>query len=86
MKGLWNQNYFKNDGSIVLELGCGWGQYTLALAKKYPNKNFIGIDKKGDRIWQGAKRGLGSAEISTGTGIKFEIGALKNAIFSRFLI
>ena len=54
-KGNWNQVYFKNDNPLVLELGCGKGEYTVALAKKYPNKNYIGVDIKGARFWRGAK-------------------------------
>lgn len=53
-KGNWNNDFFKNDKPIVLELGCGKGEYTVAMAKKYPNKNFIGVDIKGARIWYGA--------------------------------
>ncbi|HOH96495.1 MAG: tRNA (guanosine(46)-N7)-methyltransferase TrmB [Paludibacteraceae bacterium] len=53
-KGKWN-SFFGNDNPIVLELGCGKGEYTVGLARKYPNKNFIGIDIKGARIWTGAK-------------------------------
>ena len=55
MKGRWNEKFFQNDQPIVLELGCGKGEYTLGLARKYPEKNFIGIDIKGARIWRGAK-------------------------------
>ena len=55
MKGKWNEDFFKNDHPIVLELGCGKGEYTVALAKKFPEKNFIGIDIKGARFWRGAK-------------------------------
>ena len=55
LKGKWNQNYFKNNNPIVLELGCGKGEYSIGLADKYPNKNFIGIDLKGARFWRGAK-------------------------------
>lgn len=54
LKGKWNQDFFKNDNPIVLELGCGKGEYTYGLAKKYPGKNFIGIDLKGARMWKGA--------------------------------
>ena len=55
LKGKWNQNYFKNNNPIVLELGCGKGEYSIGLADKYQNKNFIGIDLKGARFWRGAK-------------------------------
>lgn len=54
LKGKWN-SFFKNDNPIVLELGCGKGEYTIALAKKNSNKNYIGIDIKGARFWRGAK-------------------------------
>lgn len=55
LKGNWRSNFFKNDNPIVLELGCGKGEYTVNLAKRYPDKNFIGIDIKGARFWRGAK-------------------------------
>jgi tRNA (guanine-N7-)-methyltransferase len=55
LRGKWNQDYFKNINPIVLELGCGKGEYSVGLAEKYPNKNFIGIDLKGARFWRGAK-------------------------------
>lgn len=55
LKGNWKAQVFKNDNPIVLELGCGKGEYTIALAERYPNKNFIGIDIKGARFWRGAK-------------------------------
>ncbi|HLV70615.1 MAG TPA: tRNA (guanosine(46)-N7)-methyltransferase TrmB [Xanthomarina sp.] len=58
LKGNWNKTYFKNTNPLVLELGCGKGEYTVALAKKYPNKNVIGIDIKGARFWRGAKTAL----------------------------
>ena len=57
LKGKWN-TFFKNDNPIVLELGCGKGEYTLALGKKNPKKNFIGVDIKGARFWRGAKTAL----------------------------
>ena len=57
-KGNWKKEYFKNDNPITLELGCGKGEYTLGLARKYPNKNFIGIDIKGARLWRGATTAL----------------------------
>ena len=54
MKGRWGRDFFKNDNPIVLELGCGRGEYTVGLAKKFPDKNFIGVDIKGARMWSGA--------------------------------
>ena len=58
MKGKWNELFFGNDHPIVLELGCGKGEYTVGLAKLYPEKNFIGIDIKGARMWSGATQSL----------------------------
>ena len=55
LKGRWHQDFFHNDRPIVLELGCGRGEYTVQLAKADPEKNYIGIDVKGARIWSGAK-------------------------------
>lgn len=58
MKGRWNELFFKNENPIVLELGCGKGEYTVELAKQFPDKNYIGVDIKGARIWTGAKASL----------------------------
>ncbi len=55
LKGNWQRDFFKNNNPIILELGCGKGDYTTGLAEKYPDKNFIGIDIKGARLWSGAK-------------------------------
>lgn len=55
LKGHWNKEFFKNPNPIVLELGCGRGEYTVGLANLYPEKNFIGVDIKGARMWTGAK-------------------------------
>lgn len=55
LKGSWKQDFFKNENPIVLELGCGRGEYTVNLAELFPDKNFIGIDWKGARLWRGAK-------------------------------
>ena len=56
LKGKWHKEHFKNQKPIVLELGCGKGEYTIGLAQKHPEKNFIGVDIKGNRIWTGAKQ------------------------------
>ncbi|MEO1513844.1 MAG: tRNA (guanosine(46)-N7)-methyltransferase TrmB [Bacteroidota bacterium] len=58
LKGNWASGHFGNDKPIVLELACGRGEYCLALARKFPDKNFIGVDIKGARIWKGAKIAL----------------------------
>lgn len=55
IKGNWNANFFKNNNPIVLELGCGKGEYTVGLAENDKTKNYIGVDIKGSRMWQGAK-------------------------------
>ena len=55
LKGHWRSDFFHNDNPIVLELGCGKGEYTVALAERNPSRNFIGIDIKGARMWRGAK-------------------------------
>jgi tRNA (guanine-N7-)-methyltransferase len=55
VKGKWNKELFKNENPIVLELGCGKGEYTVGLATNFPKNNFIGIDIKGARMWRGAK-------------------------------
>lgn len=57
-KGKWNEKVFKNSNPVVVELGCGKGEYTVGLAERNPDKNFIGIDIKGARIWKGAKKSL----------------------------
>lgn len=58
LKGLWNSRYFNNQNPVILELGCGKGEYTTGLARKFPENNFIGIDAKGARIWRGALTAL----------------------------
>jgi tRNA (guanine-N7-)-methyltransferase len=58
LKGKWAAEYFNNSNPVILELGCGKGEYTTCLAEKYPQKNFIGIDIKGDRLWKGSKTAL----------------------------
>ena len=69
MKGRWNELFFYNNNPIVLELGCGKGEYTVGLGRLYPDKNFIGVDIKGARLWTGAKE-------------SFEAG-MKNVAFLR---
>lgn len=54
-KGNWNKLFFKNTNPIVVELGCGKGEYTINLAKRNPSVNYIGVDIKGARFWRGAK-------------------------------
>jgi tRNA (guanine-N7-)-methyltransferase len=58
MKGHWHEQYFHNDHPIVLELGCGKGEYTIGLAQQYPDVNFIGVDIKGARMWTGATQAV----------------------------
>lgn len=58
LKGNWKRDYFKNDHPIVLELGCGKGEYSIGMAQHFPDKNFVGVDIKGARIWVGAKEAV----------------------------
>ncbi len=58
LKGRWHESVFKNENPIVVELGCGRGEYTIGLAENNPNKNYIGVDIKGNRIWTGAKHAI----------------------------
>lgn len=58
LKGKWRSDYFKNNNPIVLELGCGKGEYTIGLSENNPGKNYIGVDIKGNRIWTGAKQAI----------------------------
>ena len=58
MRGNWGKEFFGNDNPIVIELGCGRGEYTVGLARRYPDKNFIGVDIKGARMWTGATEAI----------------------------
>lgn len=80
LKGNWRTKFFNNQNPIVLELGCGKGEYTLGLAKKYPHKNFLGIDIKGARFWRGAKTAL--AENLTNVGFMRTQIELVDAVFA----
>jgi tRNA (guanine-N7-)-methyltransferase len=60
IKGKWRSDYFRNDNPITLELACGRGEYSVNLAKRFPEKNFIGVDIKGERIWKGSTLALES--------------------------
>jgi len=58
LKNNWNHDYFKNNKDIILELGCGKGEYTIGLAERFPDKNYIGVDIKGARMWRGCKTAI----------------------------
>ena len=72
LKGRWHSDFFHNDNPIILELGCGKGEYTIALAERNPNANYIGVDIKGARMWRGAK-------TATENGMK-NVGFLRTRI------
>lgn len=72
LKGKWRTEYFKNENPIILELGCGKGEYTIGLAKAFPNQNFIGIDRKGARLWRGCKDGI-EQEIRNAAFLRIKI-------------
>lgn len=55
LKGKWNADYFHNENPIIVEVGCGRGEYTVSMARHFPDKNFIGMDRKGARLWRGCK-------------------------------
>ena len=65
-KGKWNSDFFKNTNPIIVELGCGKGEYTIGLAERNPNVNYVGIDVKGARFWRGAKTAVDSAMNNVG--------------------
>lgn len=75
MKGLWSAAHFGNANPVVLELACGKGEYTVNMARLFPDKNFIGIDYKGNRIWRGAKTAL-EEDISNVAFLRIQIETL----------
>ncbi|WP_297970551.1 tRNA (guanosine(46)-N7)-methyltransferase TrmB [uncultured Capnocytophaga sp.] len=77
LKGVWARDFFKNNHPIVLELGCGKGEYTVNLAKEYPDKNFIGVDIKGARFWRGAKTAL-EEQIPNAAFLRTQIELIDN--------
>ncbi|MDN5205550.1 tRNA (guanosine(46)-N7)-methyltransferase TrmB [Fulvivirgaceae bacterium BMA10] len=72
MRGNWQKEHFKNDHDIVLEIGCGRGEYTVGLAQVFPDRNFIGIDIKGDRIWVGSTRAM-SLELKNAAFLRTQV-------------
>lgn len=66
LKGRWKSDFFRNDNNIILELGCGRGEYTTGLAKRFPENNYIGVDIKGARLWRGAKTGTENSILNAG--------------------
>ncbi len=76
-KGCWNDIYFRNSNPIYLELGCGKGEYTVGLGRKYSNRNYIGVDIKGARMWRGAKTAL-EEQINNVAFVRTQIGFLWN--------
>lgn len=72
LKGKWNEKHFKNDFPLSLELACGRGEYTLQLSEHFPERNFIGVDVKGARIWKGAKIAL-EKELSNAAFLRTRI-------------
>jgi tRNA (guanine-N7-)-methyltransferase len=66
LKGRWASDFFGNSNPIILELGCGKGEYTIGLARKHPENNYLGLDIKGNRIWRGAKTALEENMVNVG--------------------
>jgi tRNA (guanine-N7-)-methyltransferase len=75
LKGKWASEFFKNNNPVVLELACGKGEYTVNLGRLFPQKNFIGVDYKGNRIWRGAKTALEDGVTNVGF-LRIQIEAL----------
>jgi len=66
LKGKWKQEFFKNENPLILELGCGKGEYSVGLGQYFPDKNFLGIDIKGARFWRGAKTAVENGMMNVG--------------------
>lgn len=77
IKGNWSSLYFKNSNPIVVELACGKGEYSVALASRFPDKNFIGVDIKGDRLWKGSTLAV-EQELQNVVFIRANIMLLEN--------
>lgn len=77
IKGNWHKEYFKNDNPITLEVACGRGEYTVGLAAMFPNRNFIGVDIKGDRIWKGSTWAVES-DLTNVAFLRTQIDLLEN--------
>lgn len=77
LKGKWASDFFRNEQPIILELGCGKGEYTIGLARKHPENNYLGMDIKGNRIWRGAKTAL-EEQIQNAGFIRSQVDRLEN--------
>lgn len=82
LKGKWNTDHFLNDHPLMLELGCGKGEYAVGLARKYPDMNFIGIDIKGARMWRGAKTAL-EEKMANVAFLRTQIGLIRRFFAER---
>lgn len=76
MRSAWHSSYFKNSHPIIAELGCGKGEYTVGLARRYPERNFVGIDWKGARLWRGCKT-VQEEKISNAAFVRIMIGHIE---------
>ena len=81
LKGLWNRNFFENQNPIILELGCGKGDYTVGLARMHPEYNFIGIDWKGARLWRGCKT-VEELQLNNAGFVRAQIGQITHLFAS----
>jgi tRNA (guanine-N7-)-methyltransferase len=77
LKGKWCESYFRNEHPVIVELGCGRGEYTVGLSSAHPEKNYIGVDVKGNRIWTGAKYAL-DHRLSNAAFIRSRIDSIEH--------